>query len=133
MPSFAELRAKAEAAANSAKSTANSKLAAYRGDEQPTKPLAAYKPPPPRPVVKPDIPHATRPLTPDHEVDTDTIADADTDTDAEGTTTLVTDLSLSPEIQALIKNKVLFFEFLDEVGGTYPLAVALDIMCHAIC
>ena len=120
MPSFAELRAKAEAAANSAS-----------GDEQPTKPLAAYKPPPPRPVVKPDIPHATRPLTPDHEVDTDTIADADTD--AEDTTTLVTDLSLSPEIQALIKNKVLFFEFLDEVRGTYPLAVALDIMCHAIC
>lgn len=110
MPSFAELRAKAEAAANSAKSTANSKLAAYRGDEQPAKPVA-YKPPPPRPAMKPDIPHATRPLTPDHhehhEIDKDAGANAD------DTTTLVADLS--PEIQTLIKNKALFFEFLDEV------------------
>ena len=120
MPSFAELRAKAEAAANSAKSTANSKLAAYRGDEQPTKPQVVYKPPPPRPIVKPDIPHATRPLTPDHEVDTDTAADADTD--ADDTATLVADLSLSPEIQRLIKNKALFFEFLDEVC-TYLLVL----------
>ena len=115
MPSFAELRAKAEAAANSAKSTANSKLAAYRGDEQPAKPQVVYKPPPPRPIVKPDIPHATRPLTPDHEVNTDTAADAD----ADDTATLVADLSLSPEIQRLIKNKALFFEFLDEVCTTY--------------
>ena len=107
MPSFAELRAKAEAAANSAKSTANSKLAAYRGDEQPAKPVAS-KPPPPRPTVKPDIPHATRPQTPDHhEVDEEPGANAD------DTTTLVADLS--PEIQTLIRNKALFFEFLDEV------------------
>ena len=113
MPSFAELRAKAEAAAISAKSTANSKLAAYRGDEQPTKPRVAYKPPPPRPIVKPDIPRATRPLTPDHEVDMDPTADAEAE--ADDTTTLVADLSLSPEIQTLIKNKALFFEFLDEV------------------
>ncbi len=117
MPSFAELRAKAEAAANSAKSTANSKLAAYRRDEQPAKPPVVYKPPPPRPIVKPAIPHATRLLTPDHEVDTEPGADAD----ADDTITLVADLSLSPEIQTLINNKALFFEFLDEVC-TYLLA-----------
>jgi len=106
MPSFAELRAKAEAAANSAKSTANSKLAAYRGDEQqqqPAKPV--YNPPRPRPTVKPDIPQATRPPAPDHE---------QADTQADDTTALV-ESDLSPEIQTLINNKALFFEFLDEV------------------
>ena len=107
MPSFAELRAKAEAAAISAKSTANSRLAAYRAGEQPAKPVV-YKPPPPRPTVKPDVPHATRPRD---EVGKEPGAYADPDPD--DTTTLVADLS--PEIQTLIKNKALFFEFLDEV------------------
>ena len=130
MPSFAELRAKAEAAANSAKSTASSKLAAYRGDEQPAKPQVVYKPPPPRPTVKPDIPHATRPVTPDHEVDTEASADADADADTDDTTTLVADLTLSPEIQTLIKNKALFFEFLDEVQ--YLPACWLHLTTYAI-
>jgi hypothetical protein len=120
MPSFAELRAKAETAANSAKSTANSKLAAYRAGEQPAKPVV-YKPPPPRPTVKPNVPHATRPLTPDHhEVDKE--AGANTDADADDTITLVADLS--PEIQTLIKNKALFFEFLDEVCTLLSLTAA---------
>lgn len=106
MPSVAELRAKAEAAANSAKSTAQTKLAAYRGDEKPAKPV--YKPPPPRSAVKPGVPISTRPRTPDEDVDADG--------GAVGTTALVDDeADLSPEIQALIENKALFFEFLDEV------------------
>ena len=106
MPSVAELRAKAEAAAKSAKSTAESKLAAYRGDEQPAKPV--YKPPPPRPVVKPDIPLSTRPRTPDDDVDAES--------GAIGTTAPVGDeADMSPGILALIENKELFFEFLDEV------------------
>ena len=129
MPSFAELRAKAEAAANSAKVTANSKLAAYRGDEQPAKPV--YKPPPPRPVVKPDVPLATRPRTPG--VPEDEEDEAGTKTEAiDSTTTLMDDKAdLSPEIQTLIKNKLLFFEFLDEVC-TYmclaPLGSCTDTM-----
>ena len=102
MPSFAELRAKAEAAAVSAKTTANSKLAAYRGDQPPSKPV--YTPPPPRPPVKPDIPHTSRPLTSGDDVHTET-ASNDTDQTAH----------LSPEIQTLIENKLVFFDFLDQV------------------
>jgi hypothetical protein len=116
MPSFAELRAKAEAAATAAKSTANSKLAAYRGDEQPAKPV--YKPPPRRPPVRPDVPLATRPRTPDGEVDTDP---QETRSPTHDTSALVEikEGTLGTEIHALVENKALFFEFLDDVC-TYP-------------
>ncbi|KAG8829437.1 hypothetical protein FRC18_009318 [Serendipita sp. 400] len=53
MPTFAELRAKAEAAAVSAKETANSKVADYRGDKKPEQPESKwtnYKPPPLKPA-----------------------------------------------------------------------------------
>lgn len=110
MPSVSELRAKAEAAANSAKSAAQSKLAAHRGDDKPAKPV--YKPPPPRPAVKPDVPLSTRPR-PRPRAPAD---DAEAESGAISTTTPVDDKAdLSPPIQALIENKVLFFEFLDEV------------------
>ncbi|PVG00813.1 hypothetical protein CPB86DRAFT_173873 [Serendipita vermifera] len=67
MPTFAELRAKAEAAANAAKENANSRIADYRGDKKPSNapssgPLSPnYKPPARRPSVKPPLPTGPKP------------------------------------------------------------------------
>ena len=70
MPTFAELRAKAEAAANSARDSANSRIADYRGDKKQEKPT--YKPPPPRPAFRPALPPPTsRPKPAGYDVEQD--------------------------------------------------------------
>lgn len=95
MPTFAELRAKAEAAAQSAKETANHKLEHYRGEDKHEAPIS--KPPPRRPAVKPPIPTASRPVKGVEE-------------------NVAMDDGLTSEgIETLIQNKAVFFQFLDEV------------------
>jgi hypothetical protein len=66
MPTFAELRARAEAAANAAKENANSRIADYRGDKKPAPPSSGplspnYKPPARRASVKPPLPTGPKP------------------------------------------------------------------------
>lgn len=132
MPTFAELRAKAEAAANSAKESANSKLADYRGDKKPEKP--AYKPPPRRPLVKPPLPpDSSRPkpqnATPSSEETQGYNISYKADNPIEDERIIPTQQSPrasvavasrerqkgEPGIQTLLQNKELFFRFMDEV------------------
>jgi hypothetical protein len=135
MPTFAELRAKAEAAANSAKESANSKLADYRGDKKPEKPV--YNPPPRRPLVKPPLPpdssrprpqyvapasEETQGYNTGYKVDS-TIEDRWIISMQQSPRASVAQRSVAsresqkdePHIQTLLQNKEVFFRFMDEV------------------
>jgi hypothetical protein len=132
MPTFAELRAKAEAAANSAKESANSKLADYRGDKKPEKP--AYKPPPRRPLVKPPLPLESSRPKPQNAAPASEEAQSynmgyKVDSPIEDERIIPTQQSPRAQrsvarresqkgehgIQTLLQNKELFFGFMDEV------------------
>jgi hypothetical protein len=128
MPSFAELRAKAEAAASSAKETANSKIADYRGDKKQEKPV--YKVPPRRPAVKPPLPPDTsRPRVAGYDVEETVPEEVEVEEPVHvenrkpvGRTALralaVQGASREDQgkgIETLLKNKDLFFQFLDDV------------------
>jgi hypothetical protein len=134
MPTFAELRAKAEAAANSAKESANSKISDYRGDKKPEKPV--YKPPPRRPAVKPPLPpDSSRPrpqnvapieeviehegyeVEDTHEDEDDLYAQQSPRASIARTSIASRDSQKNDAgIQVLLKDKDLFFQFMDEVS-----------------
>ena len=140
---FAELRAKAEAAANSAKEAANAKMADYRGDKKPEKPV--YKPPPPRPLVKPSLPSdANRPTKAAGGYDVEEPQPEEVEEEPvqvkEGNPvrraalarTVVQDIMDEENdgkgIAILLQNKELFFQFLDDVCIhllSFPLMTSL--------
>lgn len=103
MPSFAELRAKAEAAAATAKQTATTRLEQYRGEEPKEKEKEVPKVIGKRPVVKPQLPtNSTRPAP---QAVGHSSRDDEEDEDEE----------LGDGIMTIIHNKELFFRYLDEV------------------
>ncbi|KAG8799131.1 hypothetical protein FRC17_007220 [Serendipita sp. 399] len=142
MPTFAELRAKAEAAAASAKETANAKVADYRGDKPPESKWANYKPPPLRPATTttagasttaamnkrppPPVPTTNRPGSSVVTHRTEQVQGYDVEVDSsrndqrrqqswEGHTQVAdVEEENSEGLRALLENKAAFFQFMDE-------------------
>jgi hypothetical protein len=126
MPTFAELRAKAEAAASSARESANSRIADYRGDKKPD-PKPAYKPPPPRPAVKPPLPPQTsRPgahVPHGYEVEESGEEEREVEESVKGSGGRAVNAALGnvivqrvEGIDVLLRNKELFFQFMDQAS-----------------
>lgn len=139
MPTFAELRARAEAAASNARDNANSKLVDYRGDKKFRSP--SYKVPPLRSPVKPPVPsgltcsklqESAPPVQQNQHMGycmVEDLAEESSKRSAPNSRASMVRTINSEEhtsgdggIDVLLKNKDLFFRFMDEVNASIHLA-----------